>query len=65
MWWKHLKKDNREKQEKLQQELKNEGGLEKKDMPAMILAALGVILPVVLLVLALLALLILLPLWLA
>lgn len=60
-----MKKDNREKQEKLQQELKNEGGLEKKDMPAMILAALGVILPVVLLVLALLALLILLPLWLA
>lgn len=65
MWWNRLKKDNSEKQNELQNEIEEHGGLEKSDMPAMILSALLVILPVAIAVVLLLSLLILLPVLLA
>ncbi len=63
-WWKHLKKDNSEKLEKLREEIEEEGGLSKKDTFAMILSALLVFLPIAMLVLVGVALLILIPLYL-
>ena len=43
LWRKRLKPDDPEKREKLQEELRQEGGLEKHDVLAMILAALLVL----------------------
>lgn len=60
-WWKKLKKDNSEKEEELKKGIESEGGLEKGDLPAMIISALLVIVPVVVLVLVVLALIIYLP----
>lgn len=51
MWWKRLKKPNPEEEKKLREDIQKEGGLEKKDLPAMILSALITILPVCILVL--------------
>ena len=44
--WKLLKKPNKEKEEKLREEIEKSGGLEKKDMLAMILSAYIVIIPI-------------------
>ena len=57
MIWKRLHKYDPEKEEKLQNEIEEHGGLEKNDMLAMIIAALIVILPVAIIVLVILALL--------
>lgn len=58
--FKRLKKPDPEKEKKLREEIKAEGGLEKNDFLAMILGAMIVILPVAALVLAVLCLFILL-----
>lgn len=50
-----FKKPDKEKQQRLKQEI-DEEGLEKKDLPAMILSAYAVIIPIVLAVLGLFAL---------
>lgn len=55
-----VKKDNSEKEQKIREDIVNEGGLEKKDIPAMIISAYLVILPICLAVLVVLVLLILL-----
>ena len=49
LWRKRLKPDDPEKREKLQEELRQEGGLEKHDVLAMVPAALIVLLLMVLL----------------
>ena len=49
---KRLKKYDKKDEEKLKKELDEIGGLEKKDLPAMLISALLVILPACLLVLA-------------
>ena len=49
-----IKKPNKEKEKQLREDIENMGGLEKKDVPAMILSAMLVILPVALLALLLL-----------
>ena len=56
--WKLLKKPNKEKEEKLREDIEKSGGLEKKDMLAMILSAYIVIIPIVAVLLFLLWLLI-------
>lgn len=43
-----IKKPDPEKEEKLRQEIHENGGLEKKDLPAMILSAYLVIIPIAL-----------------
>lgn len=48
MIFKRLKKPNPEAEKKLRDEIENYGGLEKKDLPAMIFAAYLTILPVAL-----------------
>ena len=42
-----LKKPDEEKEKKLREDIESEGGLDKKDLPAMILSAYLVIIPVV------------------
>ena len=51
-----IKKPNLEKEKELRDQIEREGGLEKKDMPAMIIAAMITILPVAVLALGLLVL---------
>ena len=46
MIFKRLKKPDLEKEQTLRDTIENEGGLDKKDVPAMILSALLVIMPV-------------------
>ena len=46
MIFKRLKKPDLQKEQTLRDAIENEGGLDKKDMPAMILSALLVIMPV-------------------
>ena len=48
---KWLKKPNKEAEEQLREDIANEGGLDKKDLPAMILSAMIVFIPVALVVL--------------
>lgn len=43
-----FKKPNKETEEKLREEIENSGGLDKKDIPAMIFSAYLVILPIAL-----------------
>ena len=44
-----IKKPDKEAEKKLREDIENEGGLEKKDMPAMIMSAyLGIFLPILL-----------------
>ncbi len=50
---KPLVKPDPEKEQALRNEIEENGGLEKKDLPAMIIAALLVILPVILVLLLL------------
>lgn len=54
-----LKKDNGKKEEGLREDIKNEGGLEKKDIPAMLISAYLIIIPICLVVLVLLCLIVL------
>lgn len=54
LWWKRLKKDDPEKREALREQIEEEGGLERFDFLAMVLSALGTLLPVAILVLLLL-----------
>ena len=54
---KGLKKPDPEKEQKLREEIEEMGGLEKKDVPAMLLSAFLVILPVAFVVLGLFCLL--------
>ena len=50
-----IKKPNKEAEKKLREDIENEGGLEKKDMPAMILSAyLVIFLPILAVVVLLL-----------
>ena len=51
LFWKRLKKYNKEEAEKKAEEIQQGGGLEKKDLPAMILSALLTFLPICFLVL--------------
>ena len=51
------KKPDLEKEEKLREEIYNEGGLEKKDLPALIFSAYLVFIPIALVLLLLLCLL--------
>ena len=46
MIFKRLKKPDLQKEQTLRDAIENEGGLDKKDVPAMILSALLVIMPV-------------------
>lgn len=46
MIFKRLKKPDLQKEQTLRDTIENEGGLDKKDLPAMILSALLVIMPV-------------------
>lgn len=55
-----LKKDNQKKEDELREDIKNEGGLEKKDIPAMLISAYLIIIPICLAVLLILCLLMLL-----
>lgn len=55
-----LKKENKKKEDDLREDIKNEGGLEKKDIPAMLISAYLIIIPVCLAVLLILCLLMLL-----
>ncbi|MBO5269610.1 MAG: hypothetical protein J6B77_02410 [Clostridia bacterium] len=48
---KWLKKPNKEAEEQLHEDRANEGGLDKKDLPAMILSAMIIFIPVALVVL--------------
>lgn len=59
-WRKRLKKYNEGDEKKLQADIEREGGLEKGDMTAMIIAALKTLVPVCLLVLVGLALIVML-----
>ena len=52
MIWKRIKKPDEQAEKKLKEEIESEGGLEKKDFSAMILAAFVTVYPVCLLVLA-------------
>ena len=52
---KFFKKPDMEKQRKFREELENAGGVEKKDIPAMIISAYLVFIPVVVIVLLLFA----------
>lgn len=54
-----LKKDSEKKQADLREDIKNEGGLEKKDIPAMLISAYLIIIPICLVVLILLCLIVL------
>lgn len=54
---KKLKKPDPEKEQKLRDEIEEMGGLDKKDVPALLLSAFLVILPVVVVVLGLFCLL--------
>ncbi len=56
LWTKRLKPDDPAKRQALQEEIRKEGGLEKHDMLAMILAGLLVLVPAALLVLLVLCL---------
>ena len=49
-----IKKSDKEKEKQLREDIEAMGGLEKKDVPAMILSAMLIILPVALLALLLL-----------
>lgn len=51
-WKKILKKPDTEKEESLREQIDREGGLDKTDVPAMLLSAFLVFLPVALVVLA-------------
>ena len=62
-WEKRLKPDDPEKREELQNEIQRQGGLEKGDMLAMILAALGTILPICLVILLFIVFVAGLPIW--
>ena len=53
---KHRKRFDPEAEERLRNEIEENGGLEKKDLPAMLLSAYLVFLPIVLLLLGLFAL---------
>ncbi|MBP3370827.1 MAG: hypothetical protein J6L85_08750 [Clostridia bacterium] len=48
-----FKKPDRENEEKLREEIEDEGGLEKKDLPALILSAYMLIIPIALVALLL------------
>ena len=48
-----FKKPDRENEEKLREEIEDEGGLEKKDLPALILSAYLLIIPIALVALLL------------
>ena len=65
MIWRRLKKPDTEKEKQLREQIEEQGGVGKRDVLAMILSALVVILPVALLVLLALALIGFLPVWLA
>ena len=56
MIFKRLRKPDLQKEQTLRDTIENEGGLEKKDLPAMILSALLVIMPVAVLALLVLVL---------
>ncbi len=49
-----FKKPDKDAEETLREELENEGGLEKKDLPAMLLSAYLIIIPVAVVILLLL-----------
>lgn len=51
MIFKRLRKPDLQKEQTLRDTIENEGGLDKKDLPAMILSALLVIMPVAVLAL--------------
>ena len=51
---KQIKKPNRETEEKLREDIAEEGGLDKKDVSAMLISAYLIIIPVALLALLLL-----------
>ncbi len=57
LWRKRLKPDDPEKREQLQESIRSEGGLEKHDFLAMVLAGLIVLVPAALIVLLVLVLL--------
>lgn len=60
MLWDKIKKLNKpdpEAEQKLRDEIEEMGGLEKKDLPAMLIAAFLVILPIAIVVLGLICLL--------
>lgn len=63
-WSKRLKPDDPAKREELQNEIQRQGGLEKHDLLAMVLAALGILLPVCLALLIVICLIAGLPIWL-
>ena len=63
-WQKRLKPDDPAKREELLNEIQRQGGLEKHVLLAMILAGLGVLLPVCLVVLIVIVLIAGLPIWL-
>lgn len=52
-----IKKPDKEKEKQLREQIENEGGLEKGDMPAMIISAFLVFIPVAAVVLGLIVLL--------
>lgn len=52
-----IKKPNKEKEKELREQIENEGGLEKGDMPAMIISAFLVFIPVAAIALGLIVLL--------
>jgi len=54
---KKLKKPDPEKEKEFRNEIEEMGGLEKKDMPAMLIAAFLVILPIAIIVLVVICLL--------
>ena len=46
LFWKRLKKDNKEEAERKAEEMQQGGGLEKNDLPAMLLSAFLTIIPI-------------------
>lgn len=58
MIFKRLKKPDLQKEQTLRDTIENEGGLDKKDVPAMILSALIVIMPVAIIALLVMVLMI-------
>ena len=48
---KFFKKPDKEAEQKLRDDIENEGGLEKSDIPAMVISAMFVFIPVALIVL--------------
>ena len=46
LFWKRLKKYNKEEAEKKADEIRQGGGLEKKDLPAMLLSAFLIFIPI-------------------